>query len=130
MDDQRKTLEKLKALKNFAQESTDPEVQAMGIILNTVYLAYKNGDTIDLMKVMSGFTLLKIDKTEKGFFVVNDTAIQPQKSNIDDWWKNEESRTRNALPTEKTKKVNNKEALKARHNRPGRRIMSFNEFIK
>ena len=65
MENRVKVLAKLKALRNFALDSDDFETQALGNILNTVYLAEKNGDIIDLMKVMAGFMIEKTNIKNK-----------------------------------------------------------------
>ena len=62
MENRKKVLEKLKAVRNFALESDDLEMQGLGNILNSVYLAQKNGDLLELMQLMAGFTMSKLDK--------------------------------------------------------------------
>jgi len=57
-------MERLKAVRNYALDSEDYHVQAIGHILNTVYLAEKNGDTLELMKVMACFMITKSAQNE------------------------------------------------------------------
>jgi len=66
MENRKKVLEKLKAVRNFALESDDLEMQGLGNILNSVYLAQKNGDLVELMKLMAGFTMSKLDTKDDG----------------------------------------------------------------
>lgn len=65
MQDKEKILNRLRALKNYALESEDSEIQAIGSILQTVYIAYRQGHEFDLMKVLMGFTMDKIEKNNK-----------------------------------------------------------------